>query len=609
VSRIRSRANRGFEAPLKTWLPWVIPTWLAFAIFLRIGPELQRSISGLFLASGPTVFDAVFGKQGAVPLSVGHWLAHSFSPAFLFIALLATLAAMTGKTVLIGALRAALVACIGLSLSDAFLVNIAPLSLSIFFNILGTPFVWLFFVGLAMIDEVADAHLPALGRWAYAAAAMTFALAVSLAAFVIFHLFLNITPVHIRAEVEPPAAGEFLPVEAEDASKGSDKADQSTKPMVLWAPETSAEAMRFTSPRANMVANWKRIDPDSRFQMRIGFMADCPADDRSKLPKISPGPFKIDDVKVGIAAFSPGRVIADAFHEKNRQYSVTTTNRVPFWLKIYEQDEAGETVAPSESADLDEVQLIAEPDARVSFDPREKVDLLLTAPLIKYEKKAKTSSRQSRILTFEVDGKIFGVRAGGANKLRKTALRCRRVDPIGGLQMGKTVEFESGKDFSYLSAIITIEQNDVPTATVRDIRSRMILMEGAGWISIYKPRFGDDDPLGKAESVFLWRGLKRLVADGQEISVRTTSEFGAIGQFDGVQGEQSIRFDGTAQYLWLEGRRLNPTPWERLSIVWQVPLAGSLLTVIGLLARHLWPMIWGFIGRNPSTKHRLRNLR
>lgn len=90
------------------------------------------------------------------------------------------------------------------------------------------------------------------------------------------------------------------------------------------------------------------------------------------------------------------------------------------------------------------------------------------------------------------------------------------------------------------------------------------------------------------------------------MEVADTDRLALVGELDATLDETRVQLTGEALALWHNSRRLNPTLWERLSGVWQIPLITALLGLIGIGARRLWPHVLAFLREDQPLDLRLR---
>lgn len=580
------------------WLQVVLPTLLALAIFLGTGPELQRAIGSTLTTQAPSIYAAVYGDALIKAPSFFEWIRYAFQPSLLGTALLSTLVALSARTRRAAAFRGAITAAVAITTADVivhlFVGDTAPLGQSVLFNLLGAPFVWLFFVVLLLIHDQSRSKLQPLisPRLSYPLLSIGVAVGISAIVFVLFSIFYRTAPVGFDAILRAPTEGFFV-VGKPDPSQ----VDRSAKALRIVPHDSQASRAFITSPGAQLSPSWRKIDPDSKFVARVSFYADCPYPENvTDLPPAREA-LTFDPNQLSLA-FSPGMSHLAVGHERSRTYNLQVPSLAQYWLKA----EPGKPISSIAAFINQEDKLVVDPGNGLRF--------YLGAPLSTVENNsAKAAQRQ---LTITADAVSYVLKAGGSRLVSSKRLDCRaitnvRMQPDGSMY---AVSIANSEAMFSVGALVEIINQPVPVDIYRIKQSELTITEANGWVEVFGFDFErmTDHYIGKGRGFSAARNIERLSVDGQLVDVADTDSLVIVGEFDATLDETRVQLTGEAMALWHNSRRLNPTLWERLSGLWQIPLITALVGLIGLGARWLWPHVLAFLREDRPLDLRLRGL-
>jgi hypothetical protein len=448
---------------------------------------------------------------------------------------------------------------------------------AIVFNLIGAPFIWLFFVVLILLFDALRPRPAGVGRWCYGLAAIGLGVSLSILVFLVFQTFYDVAPVKITATFSAPAKGVFYVGKPDETLPNEPGALRS---MSILPRQSPAAGASIISPGKQLKVAWKRTDPQSQFAVEVRFFADCPYPEKlSDLPSSAPA-LNVPDIKTLRASFSTGNSHLIVDHRANREYSLIVPDLAQYWVKA----EPGPAISS--------VEAFIDAPTRMEIDPSSGVRFYLSAPLMKSDGDESRNTR--RTLQLMVDGHDYRLSAGGGQIYPGDSLRCRSVLPM--FTESNSVKRAALRDLRqpmFLGALV--ELRNVPTAAevFRPKRSDMVINGANGWAKItgLDFKYMRDHRLGRGNGFAAEEGLKGLRIDGEPIEIDVESDFSAFGEFYSTMEEETVKVEGTADFVWLNGKRLNPTLWERLALGWQIPLITALAGLIGLLVRSQWPRI------------------
>lgn len=451
------------------WLQVVLPTFLGLAILLGTGPELQHAIGTTLTTQAPTIYAAVYGDDLVKAPSFFEWIGYGFQPILLGAAFLSTAVALSAHTRRAAAFRGAVTAAAAVTVADTALLvfenGTAPLGQAILFNLLGAPFVWLFFVALLLILDVSQSKLqPHISpRLSYPLLSTGVAVGISAAVFVLFSIFYRTAPVSFDVTVRAPTEGFFV-VGKPDPSN----VDRSAKALRIVPHDSQASRAFITSPGAQMSVSWLKIDPDSKFVARVSFYADCPYPENvADLPPAKPA-LTFDPKKLSLA-FSPGMSHLAVGHERSRIYNLQVPSLAQYWLKA----EPGKPISSIAAFISQKDKLLVDPGSGLRF--------YIGAPLSTVENNSARAAQ--RRLTITADADSYVLTAGGRRLVSGKRLDCRAITNVRTRPDGPAyaVSVAHSEALFSVGALVEIINQPVPVDIYRIKQSELTIAEANGW--------------------------------------------------------------------------------------------------------------------------------
>jgi hypothetical protein len=578
------------QATVSTWLQIIVPTWIAFGFFLAIGPQIEQSLASTLTTRAPSLYAAVFGEGLIRSPDFLPWIFGGFDPGIWLIALLVTIISFNAETPQRAALRAAISCSILLIIADGLIIvlfgNQTPFTEAALFDVLSIPFVWFFFITIFMILEQCRSslkpHVPE--RLSYWMLAVGLAIAISALAYGLFNLFYVPGPVSFVTIVSSPTEGFFV----SGREDGPRTEERSTSPMSILPPGSLARRAFITSPGGQMKVHWRKTAAASRFRAEITFYADCPYPENiDDLPPGQPS-LTLNPSELSLT-FSQGISQLTIGHTGTRAYNLKVPALAYYWIKG----------APGKP--IDSIAAFIVPEDQINIDPTSGISFYLGGPLSTISNH--TSRPAAKSLDMVANGQKYTFSAGGEHLVFNQALRCRPIRDAfiaHGTDGTLHVSSKTGGSLFNLGALIKLTNEPVPVDVYQIEQSTFAVTDANGWAEVFGFDFErmTDHTLGKGRGFSATRNITRLVVDGQPQTLADTDDILVVGDFEATYDDRSIQLSGTADALWQNNRRLNPTLWERLSGLWQIPFLTAFLAVLAFIARRFIPAIAAFLGRD-----------
>ena len=589
IASLGSASSYGVRA----WLLVVLPITISLSILLSIGPSLQQYMVALLSSDQPSIYGSAYAESLIAFPTVGEWVASSLHPLFLGMAIIiATFAVrsnrFTGIVVRLGLLSFLVLSTVDISaalIGGRF--NLSESLTDIVANFAGSIVIAVLMSALLRLFEIiADWQQPALARALMpAASAMVIAsLFVSLVAYLCFQFFYRPMPVDLEITAKPQISGAYALRR---------RAGASFTPVQLLPEMMRGGSARIISPGGHLRARWDRGATPVIYDARVDLYADCIDRDPGKLPP-SPDPIIWRNVSTLSASFDAGLSDISIGDDGSGRYTYADTPPVLYWI--------------TDTADGIGVQYFADGKAVLHRLQADTVDYYLSASLARTD--GKVSYKISRTVTVTADGVTIRIQMPKPTRFDpKQKLRCTSL-PTGsptGLP-GRVAIYK--KPFLPPSTVIggirvRLTPRSTPAIDAAYPRpTTFVVSRMNGWVAIEKLNKDDfrNRSLGTADFLVFKEGLTGLVVDGAKVGVSPDAKIVALGSFDGrVTKAGEVRYSGTAQAIWKDRKRVNPTKWERLSIEIQLFILSTLVGLPYGLFRMARPVLARLKTNDPLT--------
>jgi hypothetical protein len=559
----------------RAWLQVVLPTWLALTLLLGIGPWIQLAIAKSVSAQAPSIYSAVYGEGIASTPNLPEWLASPFQSYLAVVALLIILLSLSAPSRTSAVIRAMIGTCLVLTIADVIVAatndELSSITESIIFNLIGSPIVGLFFGFLLfIIEESRSIKSKSLLRAVlYPTSAISAALVISIAAFVVYCLFYGTAPVNFSAIINLPTSGFF--VSDEGSKKDPKKGDL---PLQILPREMQASTASILSPGEQMIATWTKLDRNSTFSANISFYADCPYKKNiTQLPKpltsltVNPEAISLNFTK-GFSEIVTG-------HSGYRPYNLFVPTLAQYWMKA------------DNNGNLSKISAFIDKQDVLSSSSGDAFSFYLAAPLSEIDEKDYRSI--SRTLSIKIDGETSTLTLKGASFAGREKLNCRsiRARYLSSNTREHVLTIPANEPMNHIGALVDVTYDPKPAETFPLNRSEFVISNSNGWAAVsgFAPEQLKDEYLGKGRGFEVEGNINRLTVEGETKEVVSTDELLMIGEVSARLNGGQLYLSGKSPALWLNHRRLNPTLWERLGVGWQIPLITAIFALLGIIVR------------------------
>lgn len=570
---------------------WIAaPIWVSLAVFIGIGPLWQQALSSSVDAPAPSIYSAAFDEGLMDVPSLAEWIGIGFGPGIAIASLIACILALTSRSYRTAALRATIGAVIAISIVDAIILTYdgdpGGIWESLLFNTLGAPLIWLFLTVLFYIrDRVETWAVSArIKDVIFGAAALGIATLISTSCWLIFQIFYNPAEVHFFVIANPPIEGFFVADEEHIDKKDEQK--EGIQPFSILPRNSLVRRIEVNGLNrigGNLFVEWRQLDMATKFEIRVWPNYDCPYPQALKNLPVGEPPFVFEAKSVNVG-MTKGISQFLAETDEARSANLDVPIIAQYWIKA---DDEGKTTS---------IEVFIVSNDTISINPERSYRFYVGGPLSEGDGKASRSAK--RELRFEVDGKPFSISAGGHRMLNNQALSCRAIKNVKLINSGNKTEIVAPRADTYFAvgALFEIREKPVPLEVFQSEQSRLSIKNANGWVEFSGFDFKrmTDRELGAGRGISISRNITRLTVNGQTIETSPEDALFTIADIQSRFDDEKLSVSGTAKALWLNNRRMNPTIWEGMG-GWQIPFVTTLLGLLGLLARWLFPRILDFM--------------
>lgn len=548
---------------LRGWVLQVVPLGLLISLLVSTGSYVQDHLFKALTSDAPSIYAAVYSKGFVRFPSFAEWLSIAAYPQFLAIGLLTAYVALLRRRLWPVLAATAIWTALLLTLLDLWnttfgQAKLADLPESLIGNALGGVAVAVV-VGFALplFQRIPSAFPESeeIAAWAAAAGTVLIGLGLSYALWYALYFFFQPVPVDFALVLDPPV-GAFV---------GASHKSQ----LLNFLPDDEVNAdIELQSTEAQPLVRWRASPKHSAYALTAHLLAACFDPD---LTKFKPGvPFKTwQNVRSASLHFDRGFTTFKAHGEQASRFWFDRQLPSKVWVKKVGKD------------DLEVTHFVTEEEA-LSSSSAGALRLLLSAELVKFDQGR--GSVSPRRLTLTVNGEDTVVDFRHADLPAKPT----QCAPVEATQRGDIL---IPTPYSGVTVLLTLS----PASSERDSydvdASKFTITGASGWEQVSP--IGERDLVGSASGstdAVLVTGRPLLVeVDGQR---QQATEFDSLLIYGKVEGSvldgRRIRFDGTANMLWRDQVRANPTRWERWPSALQMALLPAFAAVLGFLLRVIW---------------------
>lgn len=574
----------------RAWLLVVLPITISLSTLLSIGPSLQQYTVGLLSSEQPSVYGSAYAEALITFPTVGEWVALSLHPLFFGMALIIATFAVRSNGFTAIVVRLGLSSFLVLSTADIFAALIggrfsfSQSMTDILANFAGSIVIAVLMSALLRLFEIIAAwQQPVLARALVpaASAVVIASLFVSLVAYFCIQYFYRPMPVDLAITAKPEISGAYALRR---------RATASSRPVRLLPEMMRGGSAQITSPGGHLQVRWDRHTTPIIYDARIDLYADCIDRDPGKLPP-SRDAIVWRDVSTLSASFDTGMSALNIGDDGSGRYDYADTPPVFYWI--------------TDMADGIGVQYFATENAVLHRLQADTVDYYLSASLARTD--GKVSHRISRTVTITADGEPIRIQMPKPTRFDpKQKLRCTSLQAGSPADLPGRVAIDN-KPLMPPSTVIggvrvRLTPRSAPAIDAPYPRPTTLAVSRMnGWIAIEKLNKDDfrNRTLGTADFLVFKEGL---IVDGAKVEVAPDTQITAFGSFDGVVTKAGeVRYSGTAQAVWKDFKRVNPTKWERLAIEIQLFILTTLLGFFYGLFKVAQPVLARLKTNDPLT--------
>lgn len=579
----RSAARYGVRLA-RRWSPLVVPVAIFLAFLLSVGPSLQLYFVSLVGSDEPSVYGSAYSNALAPFPRLADWLIGAFDWRFLLIGGLAACCACRASTSR-GQFAATATACFAglcvLDVSEWVLLSpraLDQLLVSFGANLVGSA------VAATLLLAVLSAHERALAVAGQAIRAAFLVLA-GLAASIVVHyallFFYKPLPIRVSLTASHPFSGGFAPhprvpaVERLMVSSRRGSTRDGSGAFGLLPKRASGGKGEVNSPAGRLKVRWRRNRPDGSFVASLAFYIDCLGSDQvTKLGKVHG--VTVSDVHALDLRFDAGQTFLEIPAQPRNGFSYDEPRPA---LVSTDVEKAGTTVTYF-SAGRGRLRNVG-PEEQVFF---------LNAVLIKsVEGDGIMVPRALRIVVNGIPRRVRFTSTGTIDP--HAAMKCRALDlpAFGGSDPSGGVVRVAQSHLT--SAGVLVRLTPVAQRSTTVLRTPVHSVEvsgGNGWFAVkgIAPDRMRNEYLGITDFLIVDQGVKQLSVDGARVDTVKSSRVVIMGDLSGSYDEEGdVHVEGSAQAAWLDGRRLNPTKWERLSNELRIFVLTTIVAAVAALGR------------------------
>ena len=387
---------------------------------------------------------------------------------------------------------------------------------------------------------------------------------ISASVYYIFDTLYRPIPIKLDAYFDQPISGIILERNSNNPT-GSPSATDRPFRLIDSVEQGSAQ---WRSPGGELKGKWRAAQDSAIFDVAIQLFTGCPERAGPDRRISSPQTLSISDIKEIDVWFDQGMSQISNIDTDLSRYSIDVNIDGPSFYSI---DKFG--------VDKFAINQFARYKSELKYSiSGDQFKFYVNAPLL--VGKGDGIIDGSRTLNIRIDQSNYTIKfvPSGNNNSDSTA-------PCRGLATNdvfKRARLASSISVSDIGVLIDVRRRKLPKSQSTDKNSYLTLTGGEGWIDVNNI---DDNELnenqGGSIGMMSFRGnVSRLSLDGIPESTHAFETDIAVGDLNATFEKSGIlNLSGTANAIWKEGSRKNPTKWERLS--WEPK--GLIATLLGMI--------------------------
>lgn len=565
---------------IENWLrvaqPQKIGIFIGFAVMLALvvapGVYIQEAVWGLLDKDSHTLYAAVHGDSINRLPTFMDWLSISITSEFMAISVSVAAFAVTRQkradflySIFIGV-------AVWLSLNDTvWAIREDALSVGLFVknvisNLVGAAFVVL----LAVVAICASKAISSCGKPLMAKTIVPVVLGFVCSGMIygILGLFTHLMPVNAVISLEGAVSGHI------SRTPPGNLDQQDSRTFTLIPSDLRFERLELAGSD-DLSVRWERTKADTDFSVSVHLVDTCwSSSDLDEKPELAPV-FVLNNVKaVGIVSNVTSKQL-QVLGDQSR-FEVFDSPISSFWV------DNEQAVA---SVDLTE---FLGSDARVVTSTDGTISVRLTGSTLVYNENISVLSE--KYFTLNVDDII---------------LRIRILPP-------QFLSDEEASDCSFLAAetdvnghfklndvvvggvLLIIERTNVPVGYVGDTDGVLRIDRANGWLKVPNISMRNlNGSEGQVKFLSFSSPSSRVVIDGIQLDMTAGQNFSGFGTlFTRYRNDGVLLATGELKGAWVEGKRLNQTRWERVSIELRIALLTAFATFMLWAYRRLIRFDW-----------------
>jgi len=565
-------------ATVGTWLLFVVPFLIFFALVLNIGPALQFFSSTALSNQAPSIYDAAFQNGQLIQFaSLGRWLGLALNAQVLAVAAGVTIATVSAKTLRGAAIMTGLATFFFWTLNDVLSVLLGWYDLSLL-TAISANFIGGFLLALIVFPILClynyagkESLKTKSAKALFPILIISFGLIISAVAHTVLTFVYQPIPARVEAIFSAPASGSYVASLRGQGEPEGMQAANARQPFSLLPPNILAREAEVGSFEGHPRLSWRRTGTD-RYNIEIAFFEGCVGDSEIAGLHMPAARFTQHDIAGLDLDF--GEVPSEFFvlNAEGNRFSADAGRSALFAM------EAGDGVR------LTNLASFARSRANLQVDTVLPLSVYVTAPLTLRPRQA--LSQVSRTLAVGFGGTTHAIRFERAARAQGGPRTCRLVQAGSGPQLPSRVAIGDNQ----VGVLVRISRGagDVPSNS--GFAGRLVVAGANGWVSVSGIAYGqmDNPDLGAVDSILMSGNGTRLRVDGQNVELSRFNSVEVHGDLTASVGENGDRYiSGSASGIWNGATRLNATRWERLAVELQIFAISSVAIVLAALARLL----------------------
>ena len=537
---------------------------LGLGILLLSGPELQSYSFSVLKADQPSIYEAANGQAVTYFPKFADWIFSWAVPIYSALALVAL--------TLVVSVESKFKFTVALGLSTALILTIMDIIVYFFLpdknasmlnnvvaNLIGGQIASFIFVGVGGSSRYIAVKLntsTALEDICTGVLFVFFCVIITFATYTIMKILFDTLPVNVVVQTDIGTSG-MVGV----AEKDKSRPHKFTSPFKGFFP-TSSASMGFDYTGNGGRFLWRNVANDVRYRAQVDTLIDCPGKSVRELPRpiaeVDMSGIKSLDIRYTGSASSlkmnpdPGTSVSLSLKEASLNF---------FWIN-------------SAKNKTFESELFVSDGDKISGSLSGGFVLLVDEFTIEAGRDRKRTRPQPRTFRMLSNGRVLFEQTVMPPELSANGrLNCQATDP-------------RRNDQRALQETLRIRMTELPNdrSILEDDPEQVELAPRGGWVTADGIKSADfkDTSFGDVGFFSVDKNIEKLVADGEPVAVNGTEPIWVYGDTGvSINSEKKMIWRGTADALWVDGRRRNKTIWETLP-AWSkeapyLPRSGGLL--------------------------------